>query len=307
MRRLWLGLQWLLGLVVLYFVAVSLATNWSQIRDSQARMHLDLGVLFAAAAMVLASYAVMVGAWRAVLTGWPAPNRLGYAQAARVWCVSNLARYVPGKVLQIGEMAALGQRAGLSPWAAVGSSITVQVVTVASGALITGLAAPEWTAHPWAVAACGIVAAATATLLAWRRGTNVLGRWMSAIIGRPLELAPVGRGALAISGGVTTLAWLAQGLALYLCAVGLVGPTRLGFWSAVGIFTGGSLAGQLAVFTPGGLGVREGVLAVWLTPLMGPRRALIVLIGSRLMLTVTELLAAAITFPLRPKSGDARD
>ena len=306
-RRLWLGLQWLLGLLVLYFVATSLAANWGQIRDSQARIHLDVGLLAAAAAMVLASYAVMVSAWRAVLTGWRSRNQLRYAPAARVWCLSNLARYVPGKVSQIGGMAALARRAGVSPWAAVGSSITVQLVTVATGALITGLAAPEWKAHPWAVAACGIVAGATAIGLAWRRATNLLARWMSAMSGRPLALAPVGKGALALSGVVTALAWVAQGVALYLCAVGLIGSTRLGIWSAVGIFTGGSLAGQLAVFTPGGLGVREGVLAVWLTPLMGPRRALIVLVGSRLMLTLTDLLAAAITFPLRTHSGDARD
>ncbi len=306
MRRLWLGLQWLLGLVVLYFVARSVAANWDQIRHSQARIHLDIGALGAAAAMVLASYAVMVGAWRAVLTGWRLPRRLSFVQAARVWSVSNLARYAPGKVWQIGGMAALAKRAGVSPWAATGSAITVQLVTLATGALITGLAAPEWKEHPWAVAVCGIVAAATATLLAWRRGTSVLARGIGAVLGRPLELTPVGQGPLVLSGVVTTLAWLAQGLALYLCAVGLIGPSGLGIWPAVGIFTGGSLAGQLAVFAPGGLGVREGVLAVWLAPLMGPRRAIIVLVGSRLMLTLTELLAAAITFPLRPQR-DARD
>jgi len=305
-RRLWLALQWVLGLVVLYFVVASIAANWGEIRSSQARIRLDLGALAAATAMVLASYAVLISAWRAVLAGWEGPTKLRYAQAARVWCVSNLARYVPGKVWQIGGMAALAQRAGVSPWAAAGSAIIVQLVSVATGALITGLAAPQWKAHPWAVAGCGIVAAATAALLAWRRGTSVLTRWMSAMFGRPLELAPVGKGALLLSAAVTALAWLAQGLALYLCAAGLVGPTRLGLWSAVGIFTGGSLAGLLAVFTPGGLGVREGVIGIWLLPLMGPRRAIIVVVGSRLLLTVTELLAAAITFPMRSQRDEAR-
>jgi uncharacterized membrane protein YbhN (UPF0104 family) len=203
-------------------------------------------------------------------------------------------------------MAGLARRAGVSPWAAAGSAIIVQLVSVASGALITGVAAPQWKEHPWMVAVCGIVAASTATILAWGRGTSLLAGWIGAMLGRPLELAPVGKGALVLCAGVTTLAWLAQGLALYLCAAGLVGPTRLGVWSAIGIFTGGSLAGLLAVFTPGGLGVREGVLGIWLTPFMGPRRAIIVLVGSRLLLTATELLAAAITFPLRTKSAYAR-
>ena len=298
-RRLWIAGQWLLGILVAYFIVRTVSANWGQIRSSQARIEIDVGALVAGGAMVLASYGILISAWRAVLAGWEGGNRLRYLPAARVWCVSNLARYVPGKVWQIGGMATLAQRAGVSPWAAAGSAIIVQLVSVATGALITGLAAPEWKEHPWAVAVCGIVAASTAAALAWRRGTSFLGKWMSAAFGRPLDLAPVGKGALLLSAAVTTLAWLAQGLALYLCAVGLVGPTRLGIWSAIGIFTGGSLAGLLAVFTPGGLGVRETVLGIWLTPLMGYKRAIIVLVGSRLLVTATELLAAAITFPMR--------
>ena len=305
MRRLWIALQWLLGLAVAYFVVTSVAANWDQIRRSEARISLHFGLLVAGAAMVLVSYAVLISAWRAVLAGWQGPTRLRYAQAARVWCISNLARYVPGKVWQIGGMATLAQRAGVSPWAAAGSAIIVQLVSVATGAMITGLAAPEWKAHPWAVAICGIVAAGTAAALASRRGTSMLAKWMSVMFGRTMELPPVGKGALLLSAAVTTVAWLAQGLALYFCAAGLVGPTRLGVWSAIGIFTGSSLAGLLAVFTPGGLGVREGVLGIWLTPLMGPRRAIIVLVGSRLMLTATELLAAAITYPMRSLRDDA--
>lgn len=305
-RRAWVALQWALGIAVAYFIVLTVAANWSTIRESQGRIILDPVALTAAAGIVLASYAVLISAWRAVLAGWEGPTRLRYTSAARVWCISNLARYVPGKVWQIGGMAALAQRAGVSPWAAAGSAIIVQLVSVATGALVTGVAAPEWKQHPWAVAVCGIVAAGTAAILAWPRGTHVLARWLGAMFGRQLELAPVGKGALMLSAAVTTLAWLAQGLALYLCAVGLVGPTRLGIWSAVGIFTGSSLAGLLAVFTPGGLGVREGVLGIWLAPLMGPRRAIIVLVGSRLLLTATELLAAAITFPMRSQRDEAR-
>ncbi len=172
MRRLWVGLQWLLGFAVLYFIVRAVATNWDAIKSSEGRIRLDPGALAAAAGIVLASYAILISAWRAVLAGWG--QRLRYPQAARVWCVSNLARYVPGKIWQICGMAALAQRAGVSPWAAAGSAIIVQLVSVATGALITGLAAPVWKDHPWIVAICGVVAASTAALLAWRRGTTLL-------------------------------------------------------------------------------------------------------------------------------------
>lgn len=303
-RRAWLALQWVLGLLVAYFIVRSVAANWGAIKSSEARIRLDPLALAAAGGIVLASYAALISAWRAVLAGWG--ERLPYARAARVWCVSNLARYMPGKIWQIAGMAGLAKRAGVSPWAAAGSAVIVQLVSVATGALITGLAAPQWKEHPLAVAACGVVAASAAAVLAWERGTNLLARWMGAMLGRQIELAPVGKGALALSAGVTALAWAAQGLALYLCAVGLIGPTTLGVWSAIGIFTGGALAGLMAVFSPGGLGVREMVLGLWLAPFMGPRRAIIVLVGSRLLLTVTELVAAAITFPLSTPSNDGQ-
>jgi hypothetical protein len=303
MRRLWVGLQWLLGLVVVFFVVRSVASNWGQIQSSEARVHLDAGALAAAAGIVLCSYAALISAWRAVLAGWG--ERLRYPMAARVWCVSNLARYVPGKVWQIAGMAALAQRAGVSPWAAAGSAVIVQLVSIATGALITGLAAPQWKEHPLLLAGCGIVAGAAAAILAWGKGTRVLSRWIGGMLGRQLDLAPVGKEALLLAAAVTTLAWLAQGLALYLCALGLLGRTALTIWPAVGIFTGGYLAGLIAVFTPGGLGVREGVLLLWLTPPLGLKGAIVVSVGSRLLLTATELLAAAITVPLRTQSADA--
>ncbi len=302
MRWLWTAVQWGLVLVVVYFVARSLAENWGRIRGSEARVDLHPGSLAAAAAVVLLSYAILIYAWRTVLVGWG--DRLTYVDAARVWCVSNLARYVPGKVWQVAGMVTLAQRAGVSPWAAAGSAIIVQLVSLSTGALITGIAAPQWNEHPLLVAVCGGVAAAAAAVLAWGRGTRALSRWAGAMLGRDLDLAPVGKGALLLSACVTTVAWLAQGVAFYLCAAGLLGPTRLGVWSAVGIFTGGYLAGLIAVFTPAGLGVREGVLFAWLTPLIGLKAAVVVLVGSRLLMIGTELIAALVTFPLRSRSAD---
>jgi hypothetical protein len=52
------------------------------------------------------------------------------------------------------------------------------------------------------------------------------------------------------------------------------------------------MLGLLAIFAPGGLVVREGVLFGLLAPLVGAGAALILVPASRLLLTATEVVAA---------------
>ena len=50
--------------------------------------------------------------------------------------MSNLGRYVPGKVWQIGAMGVMAERSGVSPVAAVGSSLVIAIVNVIAGIAI---------------------------------------------------------------------------------------------------------------------------------------------------------------------------
>lgn len=303
MRRLWLAAQVLVVGAIGVFVVRSVGRNWDAIRRGGAELHIDPVALAAAAGIVLATYALLIGAWRAVLLGWG--ERLRYPDAARIWCLSNLARYVPGRIWQIAGMAVLAQRAGLTPWAAAGSAIIVQLLAVATGALVTGIAAPQ-AHHPLWVVVSGSVAAAAAAALAWRRGTELFSNTATRLLGRSIVLRPVARGPLLASACITLLAWVAYGLALSLCTAGLLGRFALDPLTAVGVFAGSYLAGLLAVFTPGGLGVRESLLYLWLVTPLGPAGALAVSIGSRLLLTATEVVAAGLTFPLGSRKADAR-
>lgn len=295
MRRVYLLFQTALVVGVGVFLVRSLAANWGQIRLSGTALRPDAGAFAVAAGIVLATFGLLIGAWRAVLLGWG--ERLAYPAAARIWCLSNLARYVPGRIWQIAGMAALAQRSGVRPWAAAGSAVVVQLIAIATGALIAGLFAPRGE-HPLWVALSGVVAAGIVATLASRRATALVATWASAALGRRIELAPVGKGALLAAAAVTTLAWIAYGLALYFCTQALLGHAAIDLGTAIGVFTGSYLAGLLAVFTPGGLGVRESILYLWLAGPLDPAAALVVSIGSRLVLTATELLAALLTLPL---------
>src|SRR3989475_142463 len=75
--------------------------------------------------------------------------------------------------------------------------------------------------------------------------------------------------------------------------------------SAVAAFPLGYVLGLLALFAPGGVGVRELVLIGLLAPFLGSGSALAVSLASRVLLTVLEGATALVTFPLRHRPQES--
>ncbi len=299
-RRAWIAAQVVVGAAIVWVLAVYLRRNWAAVLASPEALDIHPLPLLAAGGIVLFTDALLIWGWDAVLRGWG--ERLAYPDAARIWCLSNLARYVPGRVWQIAGMAALAQRAGVSPWAAAGSAVVVQLLNIATGTLVTAVFAPDF-GHPLLIGVAGLVTASGAALIAWPAGAAWLGRIASRISGRTIELRAVRAGPLLLSAAITVAAWILYGVALYLSVQGLTGRS-IGARAAIGVFTGSYVAGLVNIFTSAGLGTRELILVNWLTGPVGPAAALIVTAGSRILMSVTELVAAALTFPLRSRKAD---
>jgi uncharacterized membrane protein YbhN (UPF0104 family) len=84
-----------------------------------------------------------------------------------------------------------------------------------------------------------------------------------------------------------------------------VPDTPLPLTAAIGAFTLGYILGLLALFAPGGVGVRELVLIGLLAPFLGSGGAVAVSVASRLVLTVLEAAAALVTLPLRHRPEES--
>jgi uncharacterized membrane protein YbhN (UPF0104 family) len=88
------------------------------------------------------------------------------------------------------------------------------------------------------------------------------------------------------------IAWLLYGVAFRWFVVGVLGGASGPTLAYVVAYTGSYLLGYLAIFVPGGLGVRELALTATL-PALGlatAPEAVLVSVASRLWLTVLELL-----------------
>lgn len=294
MRSGWMRtLQWLAGLAIVAIAARSLTRNWGELRSQPLAWRIEPGWLLLSAVVVWLMYALLILAWRTMLAGWG--QRLDGWSAARIWTVSSLGKYLPGKVWAVAGMALMSQRAGLAAWAATGSAVILQVLAIGTGAVVagvTGRTALE-AAHPGSDAVLALLVAGALVAVGLLLWPPVLGRLLrlaapdAAARGAPAA-AGIGFGILA-----NLVAWFGYGGALWLLARGLLPEAGLEPGLAVAVFTASYLAGFLALFAPGGLGVREGLFILMLQGPLGIGAATALALASRVLLTITEFGAAA--------------
>src|SRR2546426_8305787 len=121
-----------------------------------------------------------------------------------------------------------------------------------------------------------------------------LGRLVNAVA--PLE--PLAPSAVFAGTVLTVVSWGTYGAALWMLARGLIPDAPLPLTTAIGAFTLGYILGLLALFAPGGVGVRELVLVGLLAPFLGSGGRVAVGVASRVRLTPREAVAALLRLPL---------
>jgi hypothetical protein len=284
--------QALAGLAIVGFAIRTLARNWEQLRSQPLEWQLRPGWVVLSLVLTWLMYALLILGWRSMLSGWG--QRLDGWTAARIWILSSLGKYVPGKVWAVAGMAVLAQRAGVAPWAATGSAVVMQVLAIGTGAAVAGLAGARTLESAQRGAGTGLVlmvavAVISVGLLLWPPFLRRLLRLAAPHPGG--ERPPTAKGII-VGMATNIVAWLGYGLALWLLSRGLLPSSGLDLRLAIAVFTASYLAGFLALFAPGGIGVREGLFILMLQKPLGVGAATSLALASRLLLTVAELGAA---------------
>ncbi len=286
-RAWWWLLQLAVAGVVGALIWVQLVRNWNEYRSLAVTLSLHPGWIALSVLVVFVSYAFSVEAWRRVIAGWA--QHLPYGRAARIWLVANLGRYVPGKVWSVAGLVVLAQRAGVAPWAAAASAVAIQAIAIGTAIAVVAAATPG-AESPWRLAAAALLAAATIAVLASAKAVRLIAR----VMGQSADIRPLPLLSVVESSVLGVLAWVAHGVAFWLLARGLGLPGTLSVVTAAGVFPLGYVLGLLALFAPGGLGVREVVLTSLLAPAFGMGGAVALSVASRVLLTLTEVVAPLV-------------
>jgi uncharacterized membrane protein YbhN (UPF0104 family) len=306
--------KWVLRLLQLALLVLvgwgiyrSLAPDLARLRlDDVLRYRPSVPLLALSTLMIVAVYLLHAWLWRSIATAL-AHNGLPVRTALRIYFVSSLGRYIPGKLWQVASLGVLAQREGFSPVAAIAASLVAQLAFMTTGILLLAVVLPNLLQGPAGLAAGALVALAVLGFLvgATTRGKTLRHRLLERMGPR---IAPASvlldrietRSAL----GWWTLygvSWLLLGSAFALFVTAFVPAQADQFRFYAGVVAASYLFGYI-LFTPAGIGVREGLMLTLLATVLPASAALLISIVSRLCFTVGELLPLLL-IPLLPGSS----
>lgn len=289
----WRIAQAVVGATILFFLVRKFLENWHKVQDQPIQWDLHWEFIAASLIVTWAMYGVLIWGWRTVLEGWRESLRI--IDAARIWTISSLGGYIPGKVWSIAGMALMAQQRGVSGTAATGSAVIMQLISIATGAMIAlalvGTPLLDRFLGGWGSIAAMILAAVT-LIGAVALTSPSLTRRIGFLLRRPDAVRPVEPGALAGALVANLVAWAGYGIALQLLGLGTLHGVELSWSTATGAFAASYVIGYVFVLLPAGFGVREAVMITILTPSIGVGPAAALAAASRVVLTVNQVGAA---------------
>lgn len=258
---------------------------------------------------LLCSFGVILFYWSAYLSPFATLLRgltgkeVSFRDAFTLFHLANITRYLPGRIWGVVRLLSLSRRFGLSK-TAVGSSLTLHVgiETVLGGLIAVSLLFSKQmrgTAKEVLEKISGHSLLLTIVVIGILAGILLLIPRLATHTRQFLKtLTP-----LLKNGGVWgnviivhSLLWLCQGLAFFLF-VRSFAPVP---WTDAGVLTAcfafAWIVGFLSFLTPGGLGIREGLLGLLLANYMPAPQATLVALLCRLWMLSAEMLLALIAF-----------
>ncbi len=260
----------------------------------------------ASLATLVATYVFTVAVWRSVIVRFGA--RLGFRDALRLWSYSNLGRYLPGRVWQVVGIVVLGRPHGITPASGGAIAFVNLGLMIGTGTSLGVYFLPDSLPNAGPVRILAVAGAAALAL------PVVQPRWLEAMIRQaPVRLRGTGPvhvpGRVALVGILAAFSaiWVLQGVSFFL----LLRSWSPVSWSELPRLTGAYaisyVTGLLAVFAPGGIGVRENVLAYLLEPLAARGIPVsLAVVGSRLVALFAELLVLFLALATNPRRAPPR-
>lgn len=303
-------IRWIIILAIFAFLGRMVWENWTQVNETSFTFRFFPLVI--STLIFSFSYLIQIWAWNLITL------KLGIAipfkETLRSWFVSQLGKYLPGKVWVLLARLHLYDSKGKSKRTTT-VALYFETVTMVMAAglifLVSLLFLKEVQSLYSSVPFFGVIILCVMALLLLH--PRVLQRILNPIL-RVLRKEPfsisIPYGDVLMVLGVCVFSWVVGGIGFYLF-VDAVFPVSSGYI----LFLTGALAisstlGLLALFAPSGLGVREGVLVYLLSTIMPSTVAVVLSILTRLWMTFIEIggmgVVYLISLPRRKEEGQDR-
>ncbi len=271
-------------LVIFFFLGRSLYQNIQDLTQKGDTFRMHWPSLLLAMVLLAVYFGLQSLRWRkiVVMTG----DRMRPTDGVKVWFCSQLAKYIPGKVMTVVGRVYLANRYGVTKTRATVAMILEIGLLIITGVMLFIASVPfrqessGWTIWMFLLIPAGLVAVHPWVV------NQVVSRGMRLLKKEAVNI-PLTSWQMARLIVYYLIQWQVYGLSYYFLLRGLDVDTG-NFLVLTSTFAAAWVAGYVAFIFPSGLGVREGVAAGLLTPMIGPAMAVVVPLMGRLLWTVME-------------------
>lgn len=266
---------------VLTFAWLGLRGRWDEVGDALSETS-PVGAV-AGLLLVLAGLSVTGLVWRRLMACLGAPMPVVDGNAT--FFVGQLGKYIPGSVWSIGAQARLAARHRIPARTTVAAGLLFLSYHVATAVVVGALALLLGTLDsPWPtwVSVLGLVGA----------GAGLLPIVVRRAAGRVAGVEPrLGARETVIVLALMAVVWAAYAASLVLLAPGVPWDDLVALGAA---FAAAYAVGVVVVVAPAGVGAREGVFVLLLTPVTGVAGAAALALLARVVHTVADGVLAAL-------------
>jgi uncharacterized membrane protein YbhN (UPF0104 family) len=299
------------ALVMAAFACLALTLRHS-VKDIAHLPAPKLGWLALAVVLFLIHYLIQALGWHGILKalGQPAPVRL----SLRMWYMSLIARWMPGRIWYSASRLYLAREAGISV-TAVTFAIVLELIYILMGGLIATLLFAGTLLRGVLASSggqsaligiilllfvCAGLVLRPSTLL-WMCRFSLFRKAVRRLAGETLteqNMPSLRTGRSLALLAYYTAFWVYSGVMFGVLAGAFV-PMNPSRWLAcIPAFAGSWMIGFFSIVTPAGLGAREGAMWLMLKPVMPQAQAIVLAVTSRLMMLATELLSVGLIYGL---------
>lgn len=294
--------QYILAVAAVVFVALALGRSWDDVQAHEWTLRWEW--LAVSAGVFLLYYSMQALAWHLLLKAFDLRAPLVWAAAS--WGRSILARYVPGNVFMfLGRLLAC-QRRGLEARRVSAAMVYEQALGFCAALVTLGLLFPFWEYRP-GLTGLSLLGIPLLLILLHPRVFVPLADRALTLLRREALGAVLGFGRVLMLLCYYVATWFVAGLGCWALARGVTEVGADFLPTVTTAFAFAYVAGMVAFVFPGGLGVREAVLAGALRGSVGEGVALAWAVLLRLWLIAVEVAFVGLaTLVERAGGGQGR-
>ena len=285
------------GGAILLFLGLYVARMWGDLPEGGVRVR--WGWFALSSLLTVVFFLLQAYGWKTIVSGLG--PEIGLTRAWKFWFYSQVAKYVPGKVMLPLVRSRYCYREGTSIQGTL-LSIAIEVLLMMITALMVAVIA---TGSQLAEIARGFIFIYLLVIPAGIIGIHprilepAVNLALKLIRRRPIRITLRYRTMLWLL-FVFFAGWIVYGAASYLLCLSLTDAVRPGHLDLItGLFAFAWAAGFASFITPGGIGVREGALVLLLGPVLGEPVAALIALISRLQWTGLEIVVAGVLSPVK--------